>query len=79
MALTLPKETNSPSPTAAAGTGIDDGTVSRSVAVGGTVGGFLGGISLIAGIAALSWYIRARRRRRMRPPSPDEGKLIRTW
>ena len=59
-------------------TTIDDGSVPRAVPIGGTVGGFLGGVALIAGIAALTWYIRVRRRRRIRPPSAGQGKLIRS-
>lgn len=59
-------------------TTMDDRSVSRAVLVGGTVGGFLGGVALIAGIAALTWHIRVRRRRRIRPPSPGQGKLMRS-
>lgn len=75
LALTLPKETSPPTPTM---TVTNDGSVSRAVLVGGTVGGFLGGVALIAGIAALTWYIRVRRRRRISPPSPGQGKLVRS-
>lgn len=75
LALTLPKHT---SPPVATETVIDDGSVSRTVLIGGTIGGFLGGVALIAGIAALTCHIRVTRRRRMRPPSPGQGKLMRS-